>query len=163
MYQSPVRWRCWTAWRLLPHLVLADRVEQMNTVASERLSQFTVVGRFTCHPGIPVSWRKVQISGGNSQRSKADLAWKIPWTEEPPWQATVQGVVKSQARLSTCTHAHACTHTQDGWHSIKSKSIKVKVKSKSIKAFGWEPPLSHFIFKENLTGSCGPDSGLRIQ
>ena len=28
------------------------------------------------------------------------LAWRIPWTEEPAWQATVHGVAKSQTQLS---------------------------------------------------------------
>ena len=34
------------------------------------------------------------------------LAWKIPWTEEPGGQATVQGVTKSWTQLSTHTHTH---------------------------------------------------------
>ena len=28
------------------------------------------------------------------------LAWRIPWTEEPDWWATVHGVAKSWTRLS---------------------------------------------------------------
>ena len=32
----------------------------------------------------------------------SNLAWKIPWTEEP-WKAAVHGVVKSQTQLSDFT------------------------------------------------------------
>ena len=35
------------------------------------------------------------------------LAWRIPWTEEPAWQATVHGVTKSRTRLGA--HAHSFT------------------------------------------------------
>ena len=38
------------------------------------------------------------------------LAWKVPWTEEPGGLHTVQGVAKSQTRLSDFTftfHFHA--------------------------------------------------------
>ena len=31
------------------------------------------------------------------------LAWRIPWTEEAGWQATVLGVAKSRTRLSDFT------------------------------------------------------------
>ena len=27
------------------------------------------------------------------------LAWRIPWTEEPTWQATVHGITKSWTQL----------------------------------------------------------------
>ena len=32
------------------------------------------------------------------------LAWKIPWTEEPTWWATIHGVTMSQAQLNVCAH-----------------------------------------------------------
>jgi len=31
------------------------------------------------------------------------LAWKIPWTEDPAWKATVHRVAKSWTRLSNFT------------------------------------------------------------
>ena len=30
----------------------------------------------------------------------SNLAWRIPWTEEPTWQAIVDGVAKSRTQLS---------------------------------------------------------------
>ena len=36
------------------------------------------------------------------------LAWRIPWTEEPKWQATVHGITKSWTQL------------RDYYHSTKS-------------------------------------------
>ena len=62
----------------------------------------------TQEPWVRSLGREGPLEGKMAARSSI-LAWKIPWTEEPP--STVQGTVKSQARLSTCTHTCACTHT----------------------------------------------------
>ena len=35
------------------------------------------------------------------------LAWRIPWTEKPGWQASIQRIAKSQTQLKRlCMHAH---------------------------------------------------------
>ena len=47
----------------------------------------------------PLSWED-PLEEGMATHSSI-LAWRIPWTEEPAWWATVHGVSKSWTRLST--------------------------------------------------------------
>ena len=55
------------------------------------------------------------------------LAWRIPWTEEPFWQATVHSVAKSQTRLKRLNTSWLL----DG---VNSKASKIRLRTSS---WGW--------------------------
>ena len=55
----------------------------------------------------PFSWEDPLEKGMVTHCST--FAWRTPWTEEPG-RATVNGVTKSQTRLSTHAHIHLRNH-----------------------------------------------------
>ena len=86
------------------------------------------------------------------------LAWKIPWTEEWVWQATVHGVTKSRTQLTAWyrprwvhllhTQARPSVFTGGHWRNRFQRMTSILLRVKSIGTL-CSSPLKH-IFREEL-------------